>query len=243
MTHIIVPKVHPLKYYGLKLFWIIFGCALIWGAFELGYQQSHKDMIEGKGGRDTLLLKLERLQYENKTLQGEKLQLNRQFQLEKQSAQLLKDSIHTYQESIALLKKELAFYKAMLAPAEDKDSIFVQRLDINSSADKQRYEYKLIIAQKVKKRNFATGTVKLLIKGTQSSKPVTLTLDSLTEGKDKLLQYRFKYFQTFKGHFSLPESMEPTTISVIINSKTPKQKVEYNDLPWSENGGIIDVGQ
>ena len=243
MTHIFVPRGHPLKYYGLRLFWIVFGCALIWGAFELGYKQSLKDMIQGKGGRDTLLVQQQRLQEENKTLQAEKLHLERQLQLEKEAAQLLKDYIHKDQETIAVLEKELAFYKAMLAPADDVDSIFVQLFELNSLAEKQQYHYKLIIAQKVKKRNYAKGKVKVVLKGTQEGKSVTLKLDTLTEEKEKSFNFRFKYFQTFKGNFNLPEKFEPATVSVIIDSKTPKKLVEYNDLPWTANGGIIDVGQ
>lgn len=243
MTHIIVPRVHPLKYYGLRLFWIIFGAALIWGAFQLGYKQSQKDMIEGKGGRDALLVQLERLQQENKDVQQENSNLEHQFQLEKEAAQLLKDSIYADQESRAQLTRDLAFYKAMLAPAEDEDNIFIQSLKIDSLAEKQRYHYKFIIAQKVKKRSYATGRVKLKIKGILEGKQATLILDDLIEEKDKSFKYRFKYFQTFNGDFTLPEGMEPATVSVVIDSKTPKKLVEYNDLPWSVNRGIIDVGQ
>ncbi len=243
MTHIIVPRVHPLKFYGLRLFWLVFGSILIWGAFQLGYQQSLKDMVDGKGGRDTVLVKLQRLQEKNKTLQTEKSQLERQLQLEKEASQLLTDSMHKDLEAKAQLQKDLAFYKAMLAPAEDKDNIFIQSFELFSLTEKQGYEYKLILAQKVKKRAYATGKVKILIKGMQEEKPVTLSLDALTDEKDKSFKYRFKYFQTMKGNFTLPENMQPTTVSVIIDSKTPKKLVEYNDLPWSANGGIIDVGQ
>ena len=243
MTHIIVPRVHPVKYYGLRLFWIVFGCLLIWGAFELGYQQFQKDLIAGKGGRDSLLTQVQNLQYEVKELEETNQQLERQLQLEKESAQILKDTLYQDQEKIAVLEKDLAFYKAMLSPAVDEDTIYVQLFEVKNLEKSFRYQFKLIIAQKVKKRNYATGKVKVLLKGVQGEEPKILALDKVVEDKELSFKFKFKFFQTFKGYFTLPEDMKPETISIMIDAKTPKKLVEYNDLPWSANGGIIDVGE
>lgn len=258
MTHIIVPSVHPFKYYGIRFLILLLAVALFWGAFELGYMQSEEDIIAAKGGRSSLIMQHKVLKKQNKELSKELLHLERKYLLEQAACQIVKSGMSKDLQKIAEFEKELAFYKAIVSPGNNKESIYLQSLEIvpyKSSQEKQNlYQYKFIIAQKMKKRTYTKGTISIFIKGKQNNKSVKLPMFSLIttqlnegksvkQSKEKTFKYSFKYFQEFSGIISLPEGMIPQSADIIIDSKKKKSIIELNDLAWSKMGGMKYVGQ
>ncbi|MDX2507579.1 MAG: hypothetical protein QNL62_24315 [Gammaproteobacteria bacterium] len=258
MTHIIVPSIHPFKYYGIRFLLLLLAAALLWGAFELGYMQSEEDIITAKGGRSSLIVQHKVLKKQNKELSKELLHLERKYLLEQAACQIVKSGMSKDLQKIAEIEKQLAFYKAIVSPDEARESIYLQSLEIvpyASSGKKQNlYQYKFIIAQKIKKRSYTKGTLSIFIKGKQKNKSVKLSLfdlitahskegKRLKESKQKTFKYSFKYFQEFSGIISLPEGMIPKSVDIIIDSKKKKSIIELNDLAWSKTGGMKYVGQ
>lgn len=202
MTHIIVHRSHPFQYYGIRLLILLLAAALLWGAFEMGYMQSEEDIIEAKGGKKSLLVQQSVLKKKNTELSKEVLHLERQYLLEQESCQLVQISMNKDQQKIIELEKELAFYKAIVSPAKGRESIYLQSLEIQAynaasientdssqKTEANRYQYKFILAQKIKKRTYTKGTVKVLINGKKENKIVKVSLFSLRvplkETKDK----------------------------------------------------------
>lgn len=259
MTHIIVHRTHPFQYYGIRLLLLLLAAALLFGAFELGYMQSEEDIIEAKGGRKSLLVQQSVLKKKNIELSKELLHLERKYLVEQESCQLIQLSMNKDQKKIAELENELAFYTAIVSPAQGKKSIYLQSLEIvpykskEKDAEKaqgQQYQYQFILAQKLKKRTYTKGFIRVYIKGKQDNKPVKLSLASLLEDpkekkelKEKGFKYSFKYFQKFNGIMRLPKGMIPHSVDVIIDSKKKKSVIELSDLEWSQAGGMKYVGQ
>lgn len=259
MTHIIVHRTHPFQYYGIRLLLLLLAAALLFGAFELGYMQSEEDIIEAKGGRKSLLVQQSVLKKKNIELSKELLHLERKYLVEQESCQLIQLSMNKDQKKIAELENELAFYTAIVSPAQGKKSIYLQSLEIvpykpkEKDAEKaqgQQYQYQFILAQKLKKRTYTKGYIRIYIKGKQDNKSVKLSLASLLEDlakkkevKEKGFKYSFKYFQKFNGIMRLPKGMIPHSVDVIIDSKKKKSVIELSDLEWSQAGGIKYVGQ
>ncbi len=259
MTHIIVHRTHPFQYYGIRLLLLLLAAALLFGAFELGYMQSEEDIIEAKGGRKSLLVQQSVLKKKNIELSKELLHLERKYLVEQESCQLIQLSMNKDQKKIAELENELAFYTAIVSPAQGKKSIYLQSLEIvpykpkEKDAEKaqgQQYQYQFILAQKLKKRTYTKGYIRIYIKGKQDNKSVKLSLASLLEDlakkkevKEKGFKYSFKYFQKFNGIMRLPKGMIPHSVDVIIDSKKKKSVIELGDLEWSQTRGIKYVGQ
>jgi len=256
MSHIIISRCHPVQYYGIRLLILLLAVVLLWGAFELGYMQSEEDIIEAKGGRNSLLVQQKVLKKQNKELNKELLHLERKYLLEQESSQIIKSAMSQDQQRIAELEKELVFYKGIVSPAQSKQSLYLQSLEINplptmdamSKEQRNRYQYKFVLAQKVKKRNYTKGTITIYIKGKQNDKPVKLSMISLLEGeskdkKNKAFKYSFKYFQEFTGIINLPQGMIPQSVDIKIDSKKKQSIVELNDLSWSKTEGMQYVGK
>ena len=259
MTHIIVHRTHPFQYYGIRLLLLLLAVALLFGAFELGYMQSEEDIIEAKGGRKSLIVQQSVLKKKNIELSKELLHLERKYLLEQESCQLIQLSMNKDHKKIAELESELAFYKAIVSPEQDKQSLYLQNLEIvtykpkKKDAEKaqgQQYQYQFTLAQKLKKRTYTKGFIRIYIKGIQDTKSVKLSLASLLEDpkekkelKEKGFKYSFKYFQKFNGIMRLPEGMIPHSVDVIIDSNKKKSVIELSDLEWSQAGGMKYVGQ
>lgn len=259
MSHIVISRCHPVQYYGIRISILLLAVALLWGAFELGYMQSEEDIIEAKGGRNSLLVQQKVLKKQNKELNKELLHLERKYLLEQESCQLLKSAMNKDQRKIAELEKELKFYKGIVSPEKTKKSIYLQSLEIkplrvtnttNVSAEKHKnqYQFKFIVAQKVKKRNYTKGHIKVFIAGRQSNKPIKLSLISLLVDdpkakKDKVFKFSFKYFQEFNGIMTLPEGMIPESVEVVIETKKKQSMIELTELGWSKTEGMKYVGK
>lgn len=157
-----------------------------------------------------------------------------------------------------LLEKELVFYKAIMAPAKDKDSIYLQSLEIkplvykkeleNAELDSKRqyFKYKFIVAQKMKKRTQTKGTISLNIRGKQGDKNVNFSMSSLLEEKDKAqksFKFSFKYFIEFTGLLSLPDDFQPQVIDTTIKTSRKKSSIILNDLLWVDKKGLKYVEQ
>lgn len=258
MTHIIVHRTHPFQYYGIRFLVLLLAASLLWGAFELGYMQSEEDIIEAKGGRKSLLVQQSVLKKKNTELSKEILHLERKYLLDQESCQLIQFSMNKDQKRIAELEKELAFYKGIVSPTSDRESLYLQSLHISPFKEKSevekslghQYQYKFTIAQKIKKRTYTKGTISIYIKGKQNNKSVKLALSSLIENSKKSKQepgagfkYSFKYFQEFSGIIRLPKGMISHSVDVIINSKKKKSVIELDDLKWSQTGEMKYVGR
>lgn len=265
MSHIIVARCHPLQYFGIRILVLMLALSLLWGAFEMGYMQSEEDIIEAKGGRNSLLVQQKILKKKNQELSKELLHLERKYILEQEATQLIKAAMTRDQQKIAKLESELQFYRGIVSPGQKEDSLYLQSLEISpiitSSTDSRteqkqkqdtqktnQYQYKFVIAQKVKKRTYTKGSVTIFLNGKQGKKSVKLPLVSLLEDdqetkKDKAFKFSFKYFQTFNGIINLPEHFEPESVDITIDAKTQKSNIELNDLAWSQSEGMKYVGK
>jgi len=248
MTHIIVRRTHPLKYYSIRLLMLLFTAALFAGVFKLGYKQLEKDIINAQGGRKSLLVQQSFLQKKNSELTNKIIRLERQAILDKQSYHLVQLDFTKHKQQIAELKKKLAFYKGLVLPDKTRQTVYLQSLDI-TSAQKNLYHYQFIIARNIKKITNAKGKVKILIKGKKDNKEVEFSLLSLEvnnkgekKTKNSFFKYGFKYFHKFDGIIRLPEGVIPQLLSIIIEPKNKKSKIKV-DIVWSTIGGVKYVWQ
>lgn len=285
MTHIIIPNINPVKFYGIRFLLLLLVMFLLWGSFELGYKQSlettsaalrEKAIVE----QQTSSTQAQAQAQNNDTCETSKefILLEQKFLIAEEACQIVKNNIDNDKQKIMELEKELSFYKAIVAPAKDKDKdiVYLQSFKIvpyaankkvsaetdndeagynNESLSKGKlFQYKFIVAQKVKKRTQTKGMVTIYIKGKKDNKEVKLSMVSLLytkgqtdEKKIKSFKLGFKYFQEFSGIIQLPVNMQPQSVDIMMkiktNNKNIKPKIELNDLIWSDEGKVKYVEQ
>ena len=240
MTHIIVRRRHPIKYYGLRLVIFLLLAMLLWAVYVLGYKQLEKDIISAKGGRSSLLVQQSALQRKYNELSDNFLRLQRQTLLDQKSYQLMQSDFSEDKDKIAALEQKVYFYEGIMFPDKERKKVYLQSLEIKPYDKNLAYQYYFILAQKMKKRTYTKGMVKVLLKGTKENKEVELPL--FKKSKDNYLKYGFKYFQEFKGIIHLPEGLSPHTITIIIKPKEQKSVIK-SDIKWVETGKVSYVQQ
>jgi hypothetical protein len=251
MTHIIVNRIHPLYYYGFRLLIILIIILLLWGAFKLGYRYSEELMIESKGGHHSLLVQQHVLKKQNSELSKKLLHLERKYLLNKQSCQLIQFTMNEDQQKIAQLENKLAFYKGIVAPTKERESIYLQSLEMIPNQQPNSYQFQFILAQKIKQRKQTKGKVQFYLKGKKNNKKIKLLLTDLiidiSKQKEKVTKYgfayNFKYFQKITTIIKLPKKLIPQSIEVIFTSKQKKLINELNDIQWSQTKGMKYVGK
>lgn len=281
MTHIIIPNINPVKFYGIRFLLLLLVMFLLWGSFELGYKRSLETSAAALREKAIVKQQTSNTQAKNNdTCETSKefMLLEQKFLITQEACQIVKNNIDNDKQKIMELEKELSFYKAIVTPAKDKDKdiVYLQSFAIvpyaankkvtaatdkdaagnnNESLSKGKlYQYKFIVAQKVKKRTQTKGDVTIYIKGKQDNKEVKLSMLSLlyTKGqtdKKKIKSFKlgFKYFQEFSGIIQLPGNMQPQSVDIMMKikakNKNIKPKIELNDLIWSDEGKVKYVEQ
>ena len=137
------------------------------------------------------------------------------------------------QDEVLGLKKELSFYKSIVAPEQGSRSIAVQtvQLQVNEAGD---YQYKVMISQRGRNDKLARGTINLSIIGKSEGKEVTLALADVSTNAKKPMKFGFKYFQNFEGVMSLPAAFVPDYLHLKVNPSTGKIKAIDEQYAWSD---------
>ena len=148
------------------------------------------------------------------------------------SAQL-KETLAQAQSEALELKKELSFYKSIVAPEQGSRSLAIQTVQLKKGDD-GGFHYKIMVSQRGRNDQLARGTIDVTIEGVEMGKPVTFKLAEVSKDAKKPMKFGFKYFQNFEGVMSLPEGFQPDFIRVKVKPKTSKIKALDEQFAWSD---------
>lgn len=244
LTHTIITIQRP-SVWLFSLALIVCMLALsIWLSFEYGRN------VAGYNRADAVAY-ISQLQEQLEELQAEKVESNRQATMLKRnsridddaSAQLTKTLVQVKNEAREL-KKELLFYKSIVAPEQGDRSVAIQTIQLKQNTT-GGYDYKIMVSQRGRNDRFARGTVDVSIEGVKKGQPVTLKLADVSNDTNKkvksgLLKFGFKYFQKFEGVIILPPAFQPDYIRVKVKPTTGKIKALDEQFAWSDltAGGV-----
>jgi hypothetical protein len=112
------------------------------------------------------------------------------------------------------LKKELAFYRSVMAPESDAEGVAIHDLQLVAGLTPERYQLRLILTQLQKRKLNVQGQALLTFIGIQDGKRKEYSLGQLT---DKKFNFSFKFFQILETDISLPKGFLLARIKVNAN--------------------------
>ena len=127
----------------------------------------------------------------------------------------LKKSLTEAQNEAVELKKELAFYKSIVAPEQGKPSLVVQTIQLNKDPVGD-YDYKIMISQQGRNDRFARGTVEVSIEGSNQGAKQVLALNDVSDDVKKPMKFGMKYFQNFTGKLALPQGFAAESVAASV---------------------------
>ena len=214
---------------------LIFSIILIslWISFEYGRNIAGYDSADAEAYIDQLQAQLEESQAENVASNRQATMLERNSRIDVDASTQLKDTLAQVQDEVLELKKELSFYKSIVAPEQGDRSIAIQTIQLkaNESGD---FAYKIMVSQRGRNDRFARGVIEVSIEGVKKGQPVTLKLADVSNDTKKPMKFGFKYFQNFEGVITLPAQFLPDTLRVKVKPSVGKIKSLDEQFAWSD---------
>ncbi len=237
-THRIIAIRRPGLWWLSSAFLIVLIFLLIWSTFEYGRYVAGYNKVDSQTHIEQLQTQLEIIQQEIVATRRRATVLERNSQIDGDASAWLKEALAQAQSEVQTLKKELSFYKSIVAPEQGGRSLAIQKMQIKANAA-GGYDYIIMVSQRGRNDQFARGTVDVSIAGVSKGLPLTLTLSEVSNDTNKkvesgLMKFGFKYFQNFEGAIVLPEDFEPGTIRVIVKPGKGKIKALDESFSWSD---------
>lgn len=215
---------------------VVFICIIIaslWGSFEYGRYIAGYNSVDSEAYIEQLQAQLEESQAEIVENKRQATMLERNSQIDDDASIQLKENLAQAKSEVLTLKKELSFYKSIVAPEQGDRSLAIQTIQFKANAV-GGYDYKIMVSQRGRNDQFARGTVEVSIEGASKGEPLTLKLDEVSNDTKKPMKFGFKYFQNFEGAMILPEAFEPDFIRVKVNPSKGKIKAIDEQFAWSD---------
>lgn len=206
---------------------------MVWGAYEYGRYSAGYD----SSGSSQYIVNLEKALNEAKAeiveTRRQASMLERNRQIDEDASKQVQQSLVKAQEEVLALKKDLAFYKSIVAPELGNRSIAIQTFELKPDSE-GNFQYKLMVSQRGRNDVFARGTIKITIEGKKQGTATTLKLSDISNDTKKVMKFGFKYFQNFEGTLTLPETFKPDSVHVRVNPKSGKLKPIDEQFAWSD---------
>ena len=207
---------------------------MIWMSYEQGRHVAGFDASDANQVIESLQIEIETLQAELAETQRQAAMLERNSKIEDDTSGQLKKTLTEAQNEVLELKKELAFYKSIVAPEQGKPSIVIQTIQLKKEAVSGEYDYKIMVSQQGRNDRFARGTMDVSIEGTNQGAKQVLALSDLSDDMKKSTKFGLKYFQNFTGKLKLPEGFIAKSMRVKLKPSSKTLDSVDEIFPWDD---------
>jgi len=207
-----------------------------WALFEYGRYRAGFDSINAQKEFFQLESTIYSFEEQMELLREENAVMERAAQVERKAYAEVDNSLKALQAEILELNGELAFYRGIISPRSASQGLHLQSYKLIPNGELRGYRYEISLTQVLKHSRLAKGKVRLNIEGIENGHQKLLHLNQLTENRIKELNFKFKYFQNFKGNITLPEEFIAKRVSLqVLPRGREKDMIEkVFDWPFKE---------
>ncbi len=224
----------------LRSVWLV----LLLVAFAMGYRISDWGSDGVRSELAGLQLQFAQLEQLQGTLQQQLQQSNAELLLERATNQANRDLISELQLQGQDLKRELTFYRNIMAPEKEAEGIVIDAFRLEPAAAERFYRFDLVLLQLKRNKEFSKGDVSVMLEGSENGLVVRHDLLSLAGMEPTQGGFKFRYFQTIDGTFRLPDGFVPERIEVTATRNatrwtkkaTTMALYRWDDLLTEESG-------
>jgi Family of unknown function (DUF6776) len=200
---------------GVALIVVIAGSYLLF-RYGVGYAGSELDRLTRQ--QDKLQQQLAGESSLNADLRQQLAIQQRSSEIDRRASLEVRNDFARLQDKLQALRKELAFYRGIVSPADNQAGLTIQRFELQRGSTASRYTYNLMLTQVRRNDQFAQGVVEIVVDGVQDGKRTELSFDRLRVDGGGALKFRFRYFQDFDGEVEIPAEFEPQHL--VIRART-----------------------
>jgi hypothetical protein len=207
--------------------------ASMWLTYETGRRMAGFDGAETDRVITAHQVEIARLQANLAEYQRQAAMLERNSKIEGDASGELMKTLSEAQNEVLVLKKELAFYKSIVAPEQTKPSLMIQTIQLKPDVTGD-YDYKIMVSQQGRNDRFARGTVDVSIEGKKQGVKQVLALNAISADVKNPMKFGFKYFQNFTGKLTLPEGFKAEFMRVKVDPKSKTLDSVDEKFPWDD---------
>jgi hypothetical protein len=204
-------------------------------AYHLGQKSAGVDAAQVLLERRELTGKLSRLEEENSRLNAKVAELEMARRLDREAYGQVERTLGELQSQMSRQGDDLAFYRAIVSPADGVEGLRIQRFEVQPGAAPREFTLRLTLIQAMRHESLASGLVQVVIHGDQGGRPARHSVGELLGRPRAQLPFSFRYFQTVQQAVTLPGDFQPREAEVQVRSgklRTPLQQV----FPWKVVG-------
>lgn len=168
----------------------------------------------------------------------------KQHELDERALELVRSEIATGSQDRAALQEQLRFYRALMAPGRNTQSVSIRPPQLVANEDTGRVAFSVLVQQKANKHQRVKGRLTMQVKGMLAGQevlyPVSELTDHLTEPDVEL---QFRYFQALEGELALPANFEPASLEVTAQITKPRKWLLEESFPWELQEKFTHVGK
>lgn len=207
--------------------------SMAWLSFLYGQRVAGYDKAEAVNYIEGLEQQIVDLKMQNTESQRQTAMLERNSTIDDGASDQLKISLTEAQAEVLELKKELAFYKSIIAPGESKRSLMIQTIQLRADVAGS-FQYNIVISQRGRNDNIARGSIEVTIGGTEAGKAKIIQLSDVSTDVKNPITFGFKYFQKFEGNMILPATFKPGYMQVRVKPKSSKIDSIDEQFVWAD---------
>lgn len=156
---------------------------------------------------------------ENRMLSQQVANLKLASEVDQASSEDVRNEVIELKGQIAGLEEDIAFYRGLMAPTENRSGLTIGSVDIISTGAERRYKFKVVVQQLATNHQVLNGSLRVNIVGHEGEAIRSIPLKDLSAQVDDVdLKLRFKYFQNIEGQIELPAGFEPERIELVAKS-------------------------
>ncbi|MCF6193976.1 MAG: hypothetical protein L3J46_06550 [Kangiellaceae bacterium] len=196
------------------------------GVFIVGRYLALSDLSSTKLHLQEALNELSKSKLAKEELNEKLVMQHQSSQIDSQSSKQLVNNVKELQQAQNDLESELAFYRRIMSPEQEKDGLNVDEFQISSSDIPQNFHFRLTLIQAGKQSRYLKGSVVIQVEGLLNGKKTEYDVRELGTFESKQLNFQFKYFQNIQGLIQLPGGFIAHKVS--ISAKTKGRGKKYN---------------
>jgi len=232
-TRYLITIQRPLRWFMGFLVIIALVGAMIWMSYEYGRRMAGFNSSDAGLVIDGQQVEIETLQSKLAEYQRQTAMLERNSKIEDDTTGQLKKTLTEAQNELLELKKELAFYKSIVAPEQGKPIIVIQTIQLKKDVA-GGYDYKIMVSQQGRNDRFARGAIEVTIEGANQGAKQTLALSDVSDDASKPMNFGLKYFQNFTGKLKLPEGFVAESMRVKLKPSSKTLESVDEKFPWDD---------
>ncbi len=159
--------------------------------------------------------------------------------IDKLALESIRGIVRGLEDEKAGLKKELAFYRNIIAPEDADPGVRVHTLDLLSGDDTGRFRFRLVVSQVSRSNPFLRGSLSVSITGLMNDEQKTLSLFKLAGLDNPSHPLGFRYFQSLPENrdyfdFELPDGFSPKLILVSVKIRSGSIQQLKEEFDWDK---------